>query len=661
MPAKPPPPTDAAAEAPKPRLPRQPPEPPDPPDPPPPRPPKPPRPPPPRPPPQPAPPAPTGPTTASITSWTRIEPHCRDDAMSTGPGARVFDPLWFLARQWQVGEFQAEDTGSPVMARVRATSAMLSRCHLGALKHDTQVQAPAYDPMAVPLEVQVERRRMRAADPNDACMLTLAVEAGLQFLRMLEAQPLSKSYRAALIQRFALQALPARPADADPLDEATSRFMQTMTGRAPDARRLADAFRNGGAAQVVLEAALKIAVGDRAEVQQTALAWLQWYDGLVHEPAAAGDGTDDAWQPSRLEYAVSVAGRLSDRPEDEFALTAAEFDDGRLDWSSFDLNLEVRMGTDGDRKLTTLVETTVPAPVSFRGAPAARFWEMEDARIAYGLVPVGPTDLAQLMVIEYAGSYGNDWFVIPLTLPVGSLTRVESLVVTDTFGVRSLLRPLGDPALPRPWWSMWQLACLRRAGEVPIDVPQANLFFLPPSLGRVIEGSALEDVLLMRDEMANLAWAIERSIESPVEQSVQRIEYEDGSLASSGSDAPATSASPARYVLSSTVPGNWVPLLPVQLAEEDGKIVQRLRRGAVLQPDGSKKIHPAQGTVLNAGTQLLLYDEEVPREGAHVTRGRRMARWTDGTTWVWTSFRRQVGRGEGSSGLRFDQAEDGGS
>jgi hypothetical protein len=199
---------------------------------------------------------------------------------------------------------------------------------------------------------------------------------------------------------------------------------------------------------------------------------------------------------------------------------------------------------------------------------------------------------------------------------------------------------------------MWQLGCLRRAGEAPIDSPQANLFFLPPSLGRVIEGGVLEDVLLMRDEMANLAWAIERSTESPVEQAVQRIEADAASA-----PPPASVDASLRYVLSSTVPANWIPLLPVQLAGEGGKIVQRLRRGAVLQPDGSMKIHPAQGTVLNAGTQLLLYDEEVPREGAHVTRGRRMARWTDGSTWMWTSFRRQVGRGEGSSGLRFDQAE----
>ncbi|GAA4329752.1 hypothetical protein GCM10023165_02810 [Variovorax defluvii] len=643
----------------RPREPMEPREPPEPPEPPPPRPP-PPRPPPP--PPQPVPPPPAGPSNASITSWTRLEPHCRDEAMASGPGARVFDPLWLLARQWQVGEFQAEDTGSPVHARVRATSAMLSCCWLGELKHDTQVQAPRYDPRTMPLEVQVERRPMRPAGPDDARMLTLAVEAGLHFLRMLDAQPLSKSYRAAMVKRFAL-APPPRPAEAEPLDEQTALFLQTMAGRAPDARRLAAAFRSGGAAQVVLEPALKIAVADRAEVQQAAGAWLAWYDGLVHEPAAAPDASGDppeapfeAWQPSRLEYAVSVAGRLSERAADEIALTAAEYDDGRLDWSSFDRNIEVRMGTDSDRDhdLHAIVETTVPAPIVFEGAPAARFWEMEDARLAYGLLPVGATDLAHLLAIEYAGGWGNDWFVVPLTVPVGSLTRVDSLVVTDTFGVRSLLRPLGDPALPKPHWGMWQLACLRRAGEALTDWPQANLFFLPPSLGRTLEGSALEEVVLMRDEMANLAWAIERSVEGPLEAAVRRAENQDPPA----SQAPAAGGAPPRYVLSSTVPPHWIPLLPVQLMEE-GRRVQRLQRGAVLQPDGARKTHPAQGTVLNAGARLLLYDEEVPREGAHVTRSRRMARWIDGSSWLWTAFRRQVGRGEGSSGLRLDQAEDG--
>jgi hypothetical protein len=34
---------------------------------------------------------------------------------------------------------------------------------------------------------------------------------------------------------------------------------------------------------------------------------------------------------------------------------------------------------------------------------------------------------------------------------------------------------------------------------------------------------------------------------------------------------------------------------------------------------------------------------------------RRMSRWIDGSTWVWTGVRKVIERGEGSSGLQFDQ------
>jgi hypothetical protein len=402
----------------------------------------------------------------------------------------------------------------------------------------------------------------------------------------------------------------------------------------------------------VLDPALPIAVADRLEVQQTAAAWLTWYDSIFAEPVAA---PDDAWDPSRMEYALSVSASLSDEPGAEVTLTASEFDNGRLDWSSFDVNLQAALGSKGDHTFTRTTETTVPAPVTFRGAPAPRFWELEDARVAYGLVPVGPTDLAQLMMIEYVSSYGNDWFIVPLTLPVGSLTAVNSLVVTDSFGVRSLLRPIGDPGLPAAYWSMWRSSAMVPAGSAPPSNFRADKFFLPPALGRVMEGSALEDVLFMRDEMANVAWAIERSLEGSLEQAVTRVSNPSASTAVNATAIPAAADAPLRYLLSSTVPENWIPLLPVQLSAGPGGIISRLKRGAVLQPDGSHKVHHAEGEVLNASGHLLLYDEEVPREGVHVMRSRRMARWIDGSTWVWTAFRKQVGRGEGSSGLRFDQ------
>ena len=53
----------------------------------------------------------------SITSWMRLEPLSRNAEMNSSLQARIYDPLWMLARQWQLGEFQGEDNGSPVMAR----------------------------------------------------------------------------------------------------------------------------------------------------------------------------------------------------------------------------------------------------------------------------------------------------------------------------------------------------------------------------------------------------------------------------------------------------------------------------------------------------------------------------------------------------------------
>jgi hypothetical protein len=51
-----------------------------------------------------------------------------------------------------------------------------------------------------------------------------------------------------------------------------------------------------------------------------------------------------------------------------------------------------------------------------------------------------------------------------------------------------------------------------------------------------------------------------------------------------------------------------------------------------------------------------VWQEEVPREGARVMRRNRMARGTDGRLYAWGARRAETGRGEGSSGLRYDDA-----
>src|SRR5262249_5398522 len=157
----------------------------------------------------------------------------------------------------------------------------------------------------------------------------------LHFLRMLELQSLSKGYRAPFVAKLALQPLP--PAKAALVDDATSRYLQSMVGRAPDGRQLAMLLRTIGAAQLVVDAGLNIAAVGRLKVQQAATAWLAWYDAMYSEPAGS---TDDAWNPPRLEYAMSVGTRFSANAGDDVTFSASEID-GPIDWSSFDLNTQV--------------------------------------------------------------------------------------------------------------------------------------------------------------------------------------------------------------------------------------------------------------------------------------------------------------------------------
>ena len=70
--------------------------------------------------------------------------------------------------------------------------------------------------------------------------LRSVVEGGLHWLRLLAARPLTKSYRDAWITRYALS-LPAA-AVLKALDAASARYLRSMAGRVPDARRLDAAF-----------------------------------------------------------------------------------------------------------------------------------------------------------------------------------------------------------------------------------------------------------------------------------------------------------------------------------------------------------------------------------------------------------------------------------
>ena len=120
----------------------------------------------------------------------------------------------------------------------------------------------------------------------------------------------------------------------------------------------------------------------------------------------------------------------------------------------------------------------IPSPVRYPGMPASRYWEFEDRRVNLAQLDASRTDLTRLLLIEFGLAYGDDWFVIPLDLPVGSVTRIRRCVVRDTFGEETAVEPSRNADGSR--WSLFQLATDADAPAYLRDV-----MFLPPTLPSV--------------------------------------------------------------------------------------------------------------------------------------------------------------------------------
>ena len=609
---------------------------------------------------------------ASVITWRRLEPSSRNAALEAGLRAEVRDPLWMLGRQWQFGEWWGEDAGSPVQATLRMDCTLLTRYLPGGLPSSwystptAVAQAQRID-LAVPLEAIVERERVR---DEQTFAPRLAAEAGLQFLRIL-ALGGAPHLRADVIRTVPLE---APGAAAPPLDPATQRFLSVMARRVPDGALLASTLRvvsSPGALDLLSEPyktrvartvdawrtwLAPLAAADRDRVNTAATAFLEWYAGLFSEPATSPAGT--SWVPERLEYELAVAAPT---PQQEVLLTAQEYTEGHLDWHSFDTVATGSLSaarsdlTADDLTRERIRQVALPTPVRYPGMPSARYWEFEDARVDFGAIVTGGQQLAHLLLIEFALVSGDDWYVVPVDMPVGSVATVRWLVVTDTFGERTLVRSARelDRMSGALGWDMFHLAPdLRPIAGTPRTVPDA--FLLAPALGASLHGSTIEEVLLLRDELANMAWAVERIIEGPLGQPFDRTEASHRSVPSpqAGSDVAAAPERPLpyRYRLATDVPGHWLPLLPSRM-RADAPPIALLRggtpRGRILEPARTPAgVNP-----------FRIHEEEVPRAGARVTREYQYARWIDGSTHLWVGRRKSAGRGEGSSGLRFDVLE----
>ncbi len=328
---------------------------------------------------------------------------------------------------------------------------------------------------------------------------------------------------------------------------------------------------------------------------------------------------------------------------------------GHLDWHAFVVDA-VDKPSGPPPQPDVEREAFIPSKVTYRGMPVSRWWEFEDAQVNFGAVEANPEDIARMLLTEFAISYGDDAFLVPIEVPVGSLAQVRSLVVSDTFGERHVIPSIASVDGPDGRWRMFGL-CPRGVRAVPAR--RSTLCSSPPCSPRASRAPSIEEVLLLRDEMANMAWGVERVVESAAGGSLDR------QRAIQENQPPTTEPPPAAevlaYRLASNVPAHWIPLVPVRAPGEERSVGLGLAAVPRYAVDGTEL--PPAGPAgqllapLNLPNALLLREEEVPRAGARVTRAWQLGRWIDGSTHVWMGRRKSAGRGEGSSGLRFDYLE----
>jgi hypothetical protein len=235
--------------------------------------------------------------------------------------------------------------------------------------------------------------------------------------------------------------------------------------------------------------------------------------------------------------------------------------------------------------------------------------------------------------------------MLPYPLDINTLCEVKGIVITDVFGEHILVRPAGKGAETN-WhrWSMFHHTDTNNTNNL------TNLFYLPPAITKAYEGEPLEKVNCLRDEMANMVWAVENRVPSQAGKGVSGMEM------ALKSDAPTpfipvNNKVPIRYVAGTTVPDNWIPFVPVHMEGSDREI--RLQRARMPGAKG------ALGVLLTEkAAPYYVNEEEVPRAGALVQRSFQRTRWLNGITYLWIGRYKETGKGEGSSNLQFDQIWD---
>ena len=576
----------------------------------------------------------------AITFWQRLEPRPRSESLGANLAAQVRDPVWYLTRQWQSGELTGADAATPAFVTISTVTGKINGITAGA-------SSEAYDPASAPLETH------GFSEPFSPKDLSLQAELGQVFRDLLDAHFGAQSEAAGRIKGQFLVTNPIAttpPADDfDPLDGPTLRFAAICGGREID-----------GVAVHLLGGVVPSGVGkDAAERAEISTVMGQLGAWVAEVWGKIGTTDPPGWVPKTLTYDVKVSAAAPSGGTASLPVTLDAL--GEAQWSAFD----VASVTGGASQTASNTIVTVPARVRFPGMPALRFWDFESSEVAFPSVHPELRDLVKLLTLDFVLVHGQDWFVVPLAQDVGTISKINSLKITDVFGhAMTIVR--ADTGNTTPTLSRWTAFTNTIPPVAPAPGNLGDFYLATPTAGTGIQGMrVVEQVRFARDEMANMAFGIELLTPNQIGQARRGAERDLAAEAVLGVTPPDSldTTSPLRYLVESKLPIHYIPLVGVPDVNPPAIILEKAAhvRSKVQQTGTTFELVLATGKILNpvpVPPAYQIVEEEVPRTGMTVERVVHRARWIDGSTHLWIARRRRLGGGEVASGLAFDTAQD---
>lgn len=552
----------------------------------------------------------------TIRNYNRLEGSPRTAEYLRNLAMECHDPLWFLCRQWQFGEFEGEDAATAFTANVLGVHTRPGELALGP---DGTVVALD---QGRPLEAQAETEPLVPT-------LQLRAQMGRHLVRIL-ARHRVKTYAEAFADEFPLD----RSVDDD--DEEGRYLATALSSRVPDGLTVMERIRAGTLGDFV-RGHPGIDPAHQEALTRCEAEFVRWFADLYAQPVEGAR----AWNPSHLEYDLSLAARHEG--SGARVLLADQYSGGRLDWKDFDQeSMRRRRDVAGLAKPEEVVQTFIPAPLRFSGMPHPRLWQMEDAEVDFGTVDGSPTSVLNVLLAQQGLTYSNDWFVLPYELAVNTLCELRGMVVEDVFGQHTFVPPaLGDPE------SDWEQFAMFHHTERDNETRDRSFFYLCPAVGRQLESEDVERVNFIRDEMSNMVWGIEQVV--PSATGTGRLLARD--VPSLADFEPVGEDARIRYVLGNPVPDNWIPFVPVHKPVAAGEDLQEIRLQRARMPQGRGPRSRLLGEVQPV---FFVEEEEVGKTGVVVNLRYQRTRWLNGRTVLWLGRRKQMGRGEGAANLRFD-------